>query len=191
MKKEPLIQIVLLLSLCGLSGGIGWLYGKAKNKFVNANNENLYLQQELITLESHMAFLRVHEKELQFLEKKGWITPTNRLLAQDVLERVGAHFDEVDYSFEPEQELELDGTHFYKNTKIVWTCATSLDSEVFSFLEELQKQFPGILTLNEMTLFRQGKINETLSLAFRSPEKPHFITAKLILDWTTLKKDEL
>ena len=188
MRKAPLIWILLLVSCC-FSLVPGWYYQKSQNKFANATTENLHLQQEMITLERHMAFLKAHENELHFLETKGWITPTNRLLAQNILEKTGAHFDMVDYSFEPEQDLDLDETHSYKNTQIIWTCASLLDSEIFSFFEELQKQFPGILTLNEMTISRQAEINEVTLLAIRNQEKPHFIIAKLVLDWTTLKKD--
>ena|SRR3990167_1839783 len=165
-----------------LSGGVYGFYERAQTDLKRAQTETLELHQKLATLQRELNFLQTHEKELKFLQERGWFSPTNRLKAQAILEHLNGPFDNTDYTFEPEQSIDLEGNHFYKNTQILWTGEAFLDSDVYSFLEDLQKEFPGILTLEEMTLIRQGEIE---GLTLSTLEKPHFIKARLLLNWTS------
>ncbi len=152
MKKKILIWLLLTLSCLGVFLLTLNFYHGTKTAFNQLTSDVHKLQQKVFTLESNISFLRRHESELQFLKEKGWMIPRNRLLVQEVFEKASKSFGKTDFSFEPEQSLLKGDTYSYKITKIIWSCEAILDSDIFIFLEDIFREFPGILILHEMTL---------------------------------------
>jgi hypothetical protein len=171
MKKEILIRALFTLSCLGIFCLTFSFYHGTKSTFDRLTSETHKLQHEAFSLEADIAFLRHQGRELKFLETAGWLIPQSRLLAQEMLEKLGKNFDKVDYIFEPEQIIAKGGSYSYKSTKILWSSEALFDTDIFDFLEDIFEQFPGILTLQEMTL---SKIN--------TPKR--FILGKLIFEWT-------
>lgn len=188
MKKKILIWTFLTLSCLGVFLLTLSFYHGTKSTFNRLTSEIHKLQQQAFALEGDISFLRHHESKLQFLEKKGWMIPKNRLLAQEVFEKASENFCKVDFSFEPEQSLLKGDTYSYKITKIIWSCKAILDSDIFIFLEDIFREFPGILTLHEITLSRGDALTENSFLALNQGAFPHFILGNLIFEWTAMDR---
>jgi hypothetical protein len=190
MKKEILILSFLTLSCLGVFLLTLNFYHETKSAFDQLTSEVHKLQQQAFALEGDISFLRRHESELQFLKEKGWMIPKNRLLAQEVFEKTSETFDNTEFSFEPEQSLLKGDTYSYKITKIIWSCEAILDSDIFIFLEGIFRDFPGILTLHEMTISRGDALTETSLLALNQGTSPHFILGNLIFEWTAMDRSD-
>lgn len=171
MKKEILIGTLFTLSCLGIFLLTFSFYHRSKSTFDHLTSETHKLQHEVFSLEADIVFLRHQEGELKFLETVGWLIPQGRLLAQEMLEELGEKFDKVDYIFEPEQIIAKGGSYSYKSTKILWSGEALFDTDIFDFLEDIFRKFPGILTLQEMTLSRRE-------------EPQYLIQGKLIFEWT-------
>jgi hypothetical protein len=176
MKKEILIGALFTLSCLGIFLLTFSFYHRSISSFDHLTSETHKLQHEVFYLEADIAFLRHQERELKFLETAGWLIPQSRLLSQEMLEELGKNFDKVDYIFEPEQIIAKGGSYSYKSTKILWSGEALFDSDIFDFLEDIFSKFPGILTLQEMTLTRS-----------EAPQR--FILGKLIFEWTAFKRE--
>ena len=174
MKKEILIGALFTLSCLSIFLLTFSFYHRSKSSFDHLTSDTHKLQHEAFSLEADIAFLRHQERELKFLETRKWLIPQSRLLAQEILEKLGNNFDKVDYIFEPEQIIAKGGSYSYKSTKILWSSETLFDTDIFDFLEDIFRKFPGILTLQEMTLLR-----------IDAPQR--FILGKLIFEWTAFK----
>lgn len=190
MKKEILIWSLLILSCLSVFLLTLNFYHETKNAFNQLTFEAHKLQQQVFALESDISFLRRHESELQFLKEKGWMIPKNRLLAQEVFEKASESFGKTNFSFEPEQSLLKGNAYSYKITKIIWSCEAILDSDIFIFLENIFRKFPGILTLHEITLSRGDAITETSLLALNQGSSPHFILGSLIFEWAAMERSD-
>lgn len=151
--------------------------------------EKLSLQKKIRALENDIAFVKDHQKELDFLVSKGWFLPKNRLIAGEILEKLRGSLNKVHYTFEPENAKNMGEEYAFKVTKIVLEVAALLDSDVYEFIQEILKEFPGILIPLEFTLTRGEEINEKNLLALRQKDGPNFIDGKLIFEWFALKKD--
>ena len=114
--------------------------------------------------------------------------PKNRLLAQEVFEKASKNFDKTDFSFEPEQSFIKGNLYSYKITKIIWSCEAILDSDIFIFLENIFRDFPGILTLHKMTLSRGESLAENSLLGLDQWISPHFILGNLTFEWTAMER---
>lgn len=178
MKKEILIGALFTLSCLAVFFLTFSFYHGNKSSFDRLTSDTHKLEQEAFSLEADIAFLRHQERELKFLEAAGWFNPQNRLLIQKIVQSLGKNFDNVDYIFEPEQIIAKGGPYSYKSTKILWSGEALFDSDIFDFLEDIFEQFPGILTLQEMTLSR---INT----------QKRFILGKLIFEWTAFNGEAL
>lgn len=188
MKKEILIYSLLILSCLGVFLLTLRFYHGTKDTFNQLTFEAHQLQQQVFALESDISFLKRHESELQFLKEKGWMIPKNRLLAQEVFEKASGSFDKTDFSFEPEQSLIKGNLYSYKITKIIWSCEAILDSDIFIFLENIFRDFPGILTLHKMTLSRGESLAESSLLGLDQWISPHFILGNLTFEWTAMER---
>ncbi|MBX9786706.1 MAG: hypothetical protein K2Y08_05150 [Alphaproteobacteria bacterium] len=189
MKKEILIWPLLIISSLGIFLFTLDFFHGAKSVFDRLTSEVHKLQQQVFTLENDISFLRCHKNELQFLKEKGWMIPKNRLLAQEVFEKASKRFEKTEFSFEPEQPLSK-GSFSYKTTKIIWSCEAILDSDIFIFLEDIFRDFPGILTLHEITLSRGDALTKTSLLALNQGNSPHFILGNLIFEWTAMDRSD-
>jgi hypothetical protein len=190
MKKKILIWLLLTLSCLGVFLLTLNFYHGTKTAFNQLTSDVHKLQQKVFTLESNISFLRRHESELQFLKEKGWMIPRNRLLVQEVFEKASKSFGKTDFSFEPEQSLLKGDTYSYKITKIIWSCEAILDSDIFIFLEDIFREFPGILILHEMTLSRGDALTESSLLALHQGTSPHFILGNLIFEWVAMDRSD-
>jgi len=190
MKKEILIWSLLTLSCLGVFLLTLNFYHETKSAFNQLTSEAHELQQQVFALESDISFLRCHESELQLLKEKGWMIPKNRLLAQEVFEKASESFGKTGFSFEPEQSLLKGNAYSYKITKIIWSCEAILDSDIFIFLEDIFREFPGILILHEMTLSRGDALTENSLLALNQGASPHFILGNLIFEWAAMDRSD-
>ncbi|MBX9620948.1 MAG: hypothetical protein K2X28_02795 [Alphaproteobacteria bacterium] len=188
MKKEVLVLSLLTLSCLSIFLLTLNFYHETKSAFNQLTSEAHKLQQQVFALEGDIAFLKRHENELQFLKEKGWMIPKNRLLAQETFEKASKGFGKIDFSFEPEQSLLKGDMYSYKITKIILNCEAILDSDIFIFLEDIFRDFPGILTLHEITLSRGDALTETSLFALSQGASPHFILGNLIFEWAAMDR---
>jgi hypothetical protein len=169
-------EFLLMLGLsCGLTFGL-WTAVDFKNVqgiyFTKVTTEKRNLQRHLKALEDDLTFLKVHQKELDFLVGKGWLTPKNRLVAGEVLEKQHGSLNSVQYTFEPESIKNLDEDHTFKVTSIVMEIGALLDTDIYEFVDSLLEEFPGILRPHELT--------------FEKGEHPNFVVGKLVFEWFAL-----
>jgi hypothetical protein len=135
------------------------------------------LQQEVVELQDHFDFISTHEKELDFLNSKGWFTAHNRLIAGEFLDRIGNSLSELHFTFEPETTLTLSDKYHFRVTKMTVEASALFDIPFYDFLENLLTTFPGVLRLLEFSLTR----GEGVSI-----EPPPFMGGKLVLEWMTM-----
>lgn len=190
MKKEILSWSLLTISCLSVFLLTLNFYDGTKGTFDRITFEAHKLQQQAFALEGDISFLRRHESELQFLKEKGWMIPKNRLLAQEVFEKASESFGKTDFSFEPEQSLLKGNAYSYKITKIIWSCEAILDSDIFIFLENIFRDFPGILTLHEITLSRGDALTENSLLALNQGTSPPFVLGNIIFEWTAMERSD-
>jgi len=157
--------------------------------FNQTKSEQCFLQKNLKTLQDDYAFMRNHQKEFAFLVKKGWYSPTNRLIAGESIGKFQSLLNEVQYTFEPEYTKTLGEAYTFKVTKIVIDVGALLDSDVYDFIHELLKQFPGILIPLEITLAHGENVNEDNLLALRHKERPNFIAGRLVFEWFAMGEE--
>lgn len=190
MKKEILIWSLLTLScLCVFLLTLNFYHG-TKSDFNQLTSAVHKLQKQVFALESDISFLKHHQSELQFLKEKGWMIPKNRLLAQEIFKKASDEFGKVEFSFEPEQSLLKGDTYSYKITKIIWSCESILDSDIFIFLENIFQDFPGILILHEITLSRGEALTEASLLALNQGSSPHFILGNIVFEWVAMDRSD-
>ncbi|OJW51046.1 MAG: hypothetical protein BGO67_11990 [Alphaproteobacteria bacterium 41-28] len=175
MKRE--LFLVFGLS-CGLIICL-WVAIDFKNTqetyFTQSATEKNTLQRHLKILEDDLTFLKIHQKELDFLAEKGWFISKSRLIAGEVLEKRRGSLNDVRYTFEPETLREANN---FKVTKIVVEVGALLDTDIYEFVESLLEGFPGILRPNEFIL--------------EKGVHPNFVVGKLVFEWVSMggKNDE-
>lgn len=157
-----------------------------KALFQKAKTEQSALQNNVKALRDDLIFIKDHQKEFNFLIEKGWFIPKSRLIAGEVIEQLQSSLNEVQYIFEPESTQNLKESHTFKVTKVVMEVGALFESDVYAFVEALIENFPGILSLHELSLTRGEEINERSLLALRNNEPPNFVVGKLVFDWFSM-----
>jgi len=179
MKKEALFW-------AGLSFGcIFGLYVAVSHRqsqeslFNKVNDKKLALEKEADLLKRDINFIVVNQKKIKFLSEKGWFFPKNRLIAGKVIENLQFLVDKVSYRFDPETVTTLKNRFSYKVTQVSFETESLLDTDLYTFIDQLVETFPGILIPRELTLARQQG-------------GPNFMKGRLVFDWFSAggKKDE-
>lgn len=189
MKRELLLWISLG---SGVVVSLWWTTGFRETQetyFKNVKSERGALQTNLKILKNDLVFMRDHQKELNFLDKKGWFLPKNRLIAGEILEKLPHSLNEVEYTFEPEITKTIRERYAFKVTKIVFEVGALLDSDIYAFVHEILEKFPGILIPYEFTLTRGEEVSEKNILALRQNRRSNFVVGKLIFEWFALGKE--
>lgn len=162
------------------------------NKFekaqIKAFETNLAIQEscqkEVRALEDALIFMKKYAPEIDFLIRKGWLVPQNRLIASDVLEKLGNSLNKVHYTFEPETTKDIDEKYRFKVTKIVLKGGALLDTDIYKFIQNLLISFPGILVPQHITLVRENEISDCKSL--KLTKNPTLISGTLIFEWVAM-----
>lgn len=184
---------IFLISM-GFTMGCGSFYFQQmqQRNFNKTTGIYLSLQKEFKILDEDLGFLKHHNHDLSFLEKKGWFKPQGRLIAAEKIKQAAASLNKISFIFEPETiEEDKDGYPF-KVTKIVLETRTLLDTTIYDFTVNLLKNFPGILILRKLSLTRNEVLNEKSLLALRQDKRPDFIRGEIIFEWISMgdKNDE-
>lgn len=173
-------KIFLLTSLsigCAVGIWISTAFRVAQEEtFYHAKRDRNFLQQGKKVLREDLAFLEAHQKEIDFLKKKGWEFPKNRLVVGECLEKLRPFGVEVSYRLDPETHKDLEETISFKVTQIAVEMSAALDSEIYAFIDRLLKEFPGILVPRELTVTRQK-------------EAENLIKSKFVVDWFAMRED--
>lgn len=174
MSREGLLFAVLGCAACsGLWAAIDFRQTQERG-FNRAVGERSCFQQENQSLRENLTFLESHQKDIDFLNEKGWFFPKNRLIAREFLEDLRPLLKEVSYQFDPEAVKELKDNVSLKVTQISFETMSILDVEVYAFIENLLNQFPGVLILRDLILRRQEG-------------EPHSIQGTVVVDWVAME----
>lgn len=164
----------------GLSLGCGGVFWIAldfretqEQSFQKANREKHMVQEEVRLMREDLAFLESHQKDIHFLRDKGWFVPKNRLVAGEFLEKICPLLKKVSYRFDPETVKSFTDGRAFKVTQITLKGESSGDVEMYTFVDRLLKDFPGILIPREVTLARDN-------------EAPPLMRGKFIFDWVSM-----
>jgi len=141
-----------------------------EHSFQKKCKERAFFQSQVRNLRKDLTFLESYEEEIRYLKEKGWFVPKNRLLVGEFLENLCPILKKVVYRFDPETIKDLGDMVSFKVTQMTFEAESSLDIEMYAFIEKLLETFPGILISRELTLTRQN-------------ESPYGVKGKFIFDW--------
>ncbi|MBA3813088.1 MAG: hypothetical protein H0X26_01130 [Alphaproteobacteria bacterium] len=159
----------------------------------NEKTETYYSwQKELKIVEDNVKFLKENQPQLNFLIKRGWLSPQSRLVGGGCINQWAASLNGVRFRVEPETIKEMKEGYAFKVSKIVIEIDALLDNHIYEFSENILKNFPGILVLRKLSVRRNEKVNEIDPLDTKQNKRPNFVTGELIFEWFAMgaKKDE-
>lgn len=163
-------------------GGSFYFCLSQKAQFAEIQEVLLSLQKEDETLQNDVSFIKKSQTELDFLDHKGWFIPQNRLIAMESIEQLKYLLNDVKSTFEPETIITLEDRYTYRVTKIILEVKAFFDQDIYIFIEELLKNFPGILVPHGLTLTREEEVYE-------SPSLSTLIVGELVFEWHALGSD--
>lgn len=177
----------LLLPL--LIGFIAALYVQYSQKedFHKITEALQALQKERLSLKNDLVFLKKHEKQLTFLIKKGWLRPVSRLSGAKVLKEWGDALNTLSFTIEPESLQRMDDGYTFKVSRIIFKTESLTDNDIYDFISNISKNFPGILVLRKISIRRHEKLNALTLSALRQRKRPPFIVGEIICDWVTMQ----
>jgi len=145
------------------------------------------LQRQLKALEEDVDFLKNHQKHINFLIKKGWFSPQNRLIGGETINKWTNPLNAVRFTIEPETIKEMNTGYFFKVSRIILEADALLDTDVYDFVANLLNNFPGILRLQKLALSRNQNVNELNLSALRQHKRPNFIIGEIIMEWVSME----
>jgi hypothetical protein len=175
MTKENLIWIGLTMGcVVGLWSAIS--FRKIQEEYFNETNmENLSHKKKAQVLKNSENFMKLHEKEINYLTEKSWFSPENRLNAGEFLSHLTPLLKSFSYQFDPEIIKTFRSNLAFRVTQINFEAEADTDLDLYKFIDELMKEFPGIILPRELTLTRHK-------------DKPG-VKAKFVVDWVAMKDD--
>lgn len=174
MTKENLIWAGLIL---GCAVGLWSAISSRKIQeeyFKQTQTENLSLQKKAMDLKNSEDFMKRHEKEMSYLTEKSWFSPENRLTVGDFLSHLAPLLKRFSYQFDPEIIKNFRADMAFRVTQINFEAEADTDLDLYKFLDELMKEFPGILLPRELILTRHK-------------DKPG-VKGKFVVDWIAMKE---
>lgn len=182
--KTLLVISISIIMVCG-----AFYYQQTQQaQLHNLINSSQSLQKELKILKNDLAFLNRYERELNFLRKKGWFTSHNRLMAAEKIKQCGGKLNEMHFIFDPETIKEEKQDYSFKVSKIVLEANSLLDTHIYDFIENILRDFPGILILRKLSLTRNEELNKKSFLALKQQRSPDFIRGEIIFEWISMGK---
>jgi hypothetical protein len=130
-----------------------------ENEYNHILFQNEFLEKTMKQFKIDQAFLLEHKSTLAQLKTKKWTQPESRVYAGRFIEDISHGFEKIEYAFKPQKQLSLDTGINYKVTEIVIRVLSYSDSEIYSFIETMIQDFPGILFLSELELTRRDGSN--------------------------------
>ncbi len=170
MKKEGFLWVVLSFG-CIIGLWVATHFREVEeNYFLKINSEHTILQKRTRELKKDLEFMRSHQNEIDYLFEKSWFFPKNRLLVGEFLESLRPLLNRVSYRFDPETVKNLNEEGSFKMTQIFFEGDSPNDVELYTFLDHLCNEFPGILIPRDLVFTRQN-------------EPPHGVQGKFIFEW--------
>ena len=145
------------------------------------------LQRKLKALEDDLDFLKNHQKQINFLTKKGWFSPQNRLIGGETINKWTAPLNAVRFTIEPETINEITTGYSFKVSRIILETDALLDTDIYDCVANLLKNFPGILRLQKLSIHRNENVNELNLSALRQQKRPNFIIGEIIMEWVSME----
>jgi hypothetical protein len=150
------------------------------------------VQKELKDVEGDIAFLKQNQSLLNFLIKKGWFSPKDRLVGGEKIHHEAAPLNTVRFKVEPEVIKEMEGGYAFRVSKIIIETGAVLDNHIYDFSKNILNNFSGVLVLRKLSISRNENINETNLLILKQNKRPNFIISELTVEWFAMRggKDE-
>ncbi len=145
-----------------------------KEKYNEYKSKIFSLNRDITNLQHDLHFLKKHKKDIDLLTSKGWFTPVNRLIAAEKIEELSGDLDLKYMSFAPQTKTQGLGKDQLSTTQIEIQLKSRQEDAIYQFLEDVLETFPGILVLQELTLFHEEKA----------------LVAHLIFQWISLGADD-
>jgi hypothetical protein len=175
MIKENLIWIGLTFG-CALGLGSAITFRKIQESYFNQiNGEMFSFQKKVQDLKKVRDFVSAHQKEIDYVTEKSWISPINRLIAREFLETLSPLLKKLSYRFDPETIKNFRDDRDFRVTQISFETEADTDVDLYMFLDELMKDFPGILIPRDLTFTRHK-------------DKPG-VGGKFVVDWVVMKEE--
>ena len=155
--------------------------------FTSTREAHTNLEQDQKALGEDLAFLRHYQPLVQFLKKRGWFIPQNRLIGAEKINQWANNLNVVRITIEPEVTKEEGDEYAFKVSRIILEVSTLLDTDVYNFSAQIGKRFPGILIFRKISVSRNEKINKSNLFSLRQNKSPHFIVGEVICEWVSMK----
>lgn len=148
-------------------------YWTQQSKFQETITTTHTFKEDLQNQKRNMSFLKIHEKELNYLNSKGWFFPKNRLIAAEKLELLQGNLKIIEIIFEPESQETFNSSFVFNVTKILIQFKAFAEEDIYIFMDKLLKEFPGVLVLHELHENREEEM----------------LRGHLIFNWISFGKD--
>lgn len=155
----------------------------AESELKKAQEIRRSLRKDLKHLEEELCFLNHHKQTLTFLEKKGWFTPSNRLIAAEKIKEAAVSLNKINFTFEPEEIEEHKTGYSFRITRLILETSALLDTQVYDFIENILRSFPGILMLRKLSLARDEPFNFS---ALNQNKQLNFVRGEIIFEWVAM-----
>lgn len=164
------ILAMALLMLLASSPLLAALQEHTAKKLTALKEERAGVEKSLHQLEIDIQAVKEISGEIGETEAKRLLAPIDRLWVAEVLEHEAAtsRLARFTYNMSPEQVLvkNLSGGEPQELaiTTIAITSEAPLDTDVYSFIENIRRTLPGRLRLQQLSLERLGKEDTTLGI---------------------------
>lgn len=195
------IVLVILLAVNALLAAASYLYlvpekTKLERDSMATKSALMSVRSDIDNMERELALLEEQRVEFQALENTGFFETQDRYMAEQIFTQTQGESNVLGASASitagemQKNKIAAEASHDILKSKISVKIESLDDLSVFKYAYLLEKKFPGFLSIDKMTINRQGEISGIVLRGLANGEEPNLVSATIEASWNTMIPSE-
>lgn len=197
-------KVIVLLILVGLNIGLASIinfYGypeksRTDSSLINLRSEISSVQADIDRIQIEFEQLDKQQKQFDALKASGFFSNQLRSVAKNKFKEIQTETNVISAvaSVMPGKIEGNEEADKAKHKLIVSRIAIDIrafdDLDVYRYVDKVQKSFPGMVSLEKLTMVRTKDVNGPVLRAIAAGEYPELIKASVELNWRTMVPED-
>lgn len=194
-------RIVILFALIALNGALAatvFMYlqpevTKEELTLKGAKAKESKTRKEISELQLEFDQLEEQQDEFNVLKNDGFFSNQDRQQVQTVFTKaeidsgvLSAKVSVARGSINQDEEDATKADHVLLESPVTISLTAIDDTEIYAYIDYLEKNFPGHITLKNLYMRRTANVNDTILRAIAGGAKPALVEANLDMIWRTM-----